>query len=155
MCTEKLGNATFIRTHCCLNTIRVLLLRWKKRMAIRQTTSGVCHWPLYFSFSSSSFKSSFVIQLATHRMFCNLNISSLSVCLFHYSIHPVLSLLCYPQSVSCSYIGYLLLGLHPKVLHVFHFYSILNCSYYPLFSVNVAQLCSLTLQLLTLCIFHV
>lgn len=68
---------------------------------------------------------------------------------FHYFRNPLPLLLCYPCSL---FLLYWLLN-HPKVLHIFHFYTILNCSYYPLFSLNAVQLCSLTLQSLTLYIF--
>ena len=107
-CTKKQGNATFSRTHCCLNAIRVLLLRRKKRMDIRQIMSIVCHWPLYFSLSSSSFKSCFVTQSATPWMLYNLNNFFLCVpfSLFHKS--TAFSFMLSTHSFFSSYIGCLL-----------------------------------------------
>lgn len=149
-CKEKLGNVTVSRTHCCLNTFRVLLLRRKKRMDIRQITSSVCYWPLYFPFHLHLWNLPFVTPLATPWIYYNLSNFLSYFCvpfsLFHKS---TICLLYYPYSLFPVFV----LVTYPKVLHLYHFDSILNLSYHPLFSLIVAQLCSLIPQSLTLYIF--
>lgn len=66
--------------------------------------------------------------------------SPISVCLFHYFTNP-LFVFYVIHTVFFLFLYWLL--THPKVLHLYLFYSILNLSYHPLFSLIVAQLCSL------------
>lgn len=143
----EVGNVNFVRTHCCLNIIWVLLLRRKRRMDIRQITSCVCHWPFISLFPFILvFSVLTYYPLATPWMFCNLNNFLLWFCtsfsLFHKSTSSsfVLSL----QSFSLHWFLN-----NPRVLHIFNFIQFWTVHTIYFFSQNAVQFCSMTLQSLT------